>query len=148
MQILVDRYLSDAEATLSKVSVDGAFVCHGLEDEHRRIKVFGETRIPAGEYDITVRREGGFHKRYSNDRRFRDFHQGMLWVRRVPGFRFILIHVGNTEKHTKGCLLVGNADERKMCVWNSARAYETLYKRVINHADVGDLTIRYMDNDR
>lgn len=35
MIITVDRFNSDSDATLSKVSVDGRFVCFGLEDEYR-----------------------------------------------------------------------------------------------------------------
>ena len=50
MMITVDRFKSDADATISKVNVDGQFVCFGLEDEYRAENVANETRIPAGQY--------------------------------------------------------------------------------------------------
>jgi hypothetical protein len=151
MKILVDRYLTDGRSTLSKIYVDGHFICYGLEDEHRDIKVQGETRIPAGTYKVTVRTVGGFHNRYSQDARFEKFHRGMLWVRDVPGFEYILIHVGNTEKHTEGCLLVGSGAREtpgSFFIGNSAMAYKTLYEMVIDAAECDDLTITYVDNDK
>lgn len=148
MLITVKRYLSTAEATLSKIYIDGVFECFGLEDGPREVKVPGETRIPAGVYRVGVRREGGFHRRYSNDRRTRDYHRGMLHVLDVPGFQWILIHIGNFEWDTDGCLLVGGkADEQRMCVYNSALAYEALYKRAIAAAERGSLRIEYLDAD-
>ena len=148
MRITVDRYHSTDKATLSRVSVDGAFVCYGLEDEHRVKKLRGETRIPAGVYDVTLRTVGGFHGRYARDPRTRDFHEGMLWVRDVPGFEYILLHIGNFERDTDGCLLVGmTASHAHMAVYRSAEAYQALYRRVVAAAKAGALTIDYQDND-
>ena len=104
MKIDVDRFISDEDTTISRVMVDGQFICFGLEDEYREEKVVGETRIPAGTYKITLRTEGGFNQRYK--KRFPDIHKGMLHIRNVPNFEYILIHCGNTDEHTKGCLLV------------------------------------------
>ncbi len=105
MKISVERIFSDDDATISTLWVDGRFICFGLEDEYREDKIPGETRIPAGEYKITLRTVGGFHTRYG--RKFPEFHKGMLWIRGVPNFEYILIHIGNTDEHTAGCLLVG-----------------------------------------
>ena len=105
MKITVNRIYSTEDATLSLVGVDGQFFCFGLEDEYREEKVPKETRIPAGTYPVRLRTEGGLHGRYR--RRFSDIHQGMLHVQDVPGFEYILIHVGNTDEDTAGCLLVG-----------------------------------------
>lgn len=149
MDILVDRYLSTNEATLSHVYVNGEFYCFGLEDEFRAVKIPGETRIPAGSYKITLKTWGGFHERYKVDRRFREYHQGMLWVREVPDFENILIHVGNTEKDTAGCLLVGMVrDETRMVIYRSAEAYEKLYRRVLPAAEQNRLYVTYKDSDR
>ena len=40
------------------------FLCYTLEDEQRDVKVWGETRIPAGTYKLGLRTEGGFHNPY------------------------------------------------------------------------------------
>lgn len=146
MHLLVDRIKSDATATLSAVYLDGRHQCDGLEDEYRAVKVAGETRIPAGTYRIGVRKVGGFHEKYTA--RFSAFHRGMLQVLNVPGFDGILIHCGNTEHDTAGCLLVGQAAKGKLELVLSSVTYEQLYKEVIGAAERGELTIEYRDSDR
>ena len=39
------------------------FLAYTLEDEQRDVKVYGETRIPAGTYKLKLRTVGGFHTR-------------------------------------------------------------------------------------
>ena len=148
MKITVDRYLSDNDATLSKVSIDGAFECYGLEDEYREEKISAETRIPAGTYQVKLRTEGGFHQKYK--KRFGVLHRGMLHVQDVPNFKYILIHIGNTDEDTAGCLLVGEhavSTPEDMRVNASRSAYLKLYERVAMAAEAGVLTIEYRDND-
>ena len=106
MGITVDRFVSDDDTTVRRVHVDGRFVCFGLEDEFRETKIASETRIPAGTYDVRLRTEGGHHNKYST--RFNEIHKGMLHIQDVPNFTFILIHCGNTDEDTDGCLLVGS----------------------------------------
>ena len=81
------------------------FLCFTLEDGPRKAKIPGQTRIPAGTYQIELRTEGGNHARYLT--RFKSHHRGMLWLRRVPDFEYIYIHIGNTVEDTAGCILVG-----------------------------------------
>lgn len=147
--ILVHRYLSTAEATLSRIYVDGQFMAFGLEDAFQETKIKGQTRIPAGVYKVTLRTEGGTHARYLKRRDTRVFHEGMLWVRDVPGFEYILIHIGNDAADTDGCLLVGLiADETTMTLSSSALAYAAFYRRVLPAAKGGNLSIEYRDDDR
>ena len=148
MKITVSRFLSDDDSTLSIVSVDGKFACFGLEDEHRLEKVPKETRIPAGTYRVGLRTVGGFHNRYS--RKFRSFHKGMLHVQDVPGFTHILIHVGNTDADTAGCLLVGTGATARVgdiSVQSSVEAYKRLYRAVVEDAIKGTLEIGFFDDD-
>ncbi|WP_417624973.1 DUF5675 family protein [Paremcibacter congregatus] len=149
MKITVTRFVSDNDSTISLIMVDGVFVCFGLEDEYRAAKVAGETRIPAGEYKVGVRNVGGFDARYAT--KFADIHDGMLHILDVPGFEYILIHVGNTDEDTAGCLLVGElADPApgKMMVGRSVAAYRTFYPMVIKAARAGNLSIEIVDLDR
>ena len=147
MLITVNRFTSDNDATLSMISIDGVFECFGLEDEYRKKKVSGETRIPRGFYSIRLRTVGGFHANYS--RRFENIHEGMLQVMDVPNFSNILIHVGNTENDTAGCLLTGcNANTSpSLSLGYSLKAYKRLYSKVIEAAKANNLTIEYWDND-
>ena len=130
------------------------FLCYTLEDEHRPIdqKVMGETRIPAGTYKMTLRTVGGFHGRYA--KRYPDMHKGMLWVRNVPGFEYILIHSGNTDEHTAGCLLVGDSQYENInskpdgFIGASRTAYERIYPDIAAALESGkNVTITYTDFD-
>ena len=99
MDIRLQRFHSSEFDTLGLLTIDGRFLCFTLEDEPRKTKVAGETRIPAGTYDLGLRYSPKFTPRYGHD---------MLHVQNVPGFEYILIHPGNTERDTEGCILVGN----------------------------------------
>ena len=149
MKIAVDRFASDGDATIRCVSLDGAFVCFGLEDEFRAIKVADETRIPAGTYTVTLRTAGKHHVQYKQ--RFADFHRGMLHIQDVPGFEYVLIHCGNTHADTSGCLLVGTgaiAEPGNLSISSSVAAYRRLYPMVVDAAAAGRLRIELFDNDR
>lgn len=146
MLITVERFASDTETTISLIKLDGEFVCFGLEDEYREVKVKHETRIPAGRYVVKLRRYGGFHARYSG--KFADIHEGMLEIADVPGFTDILIHVGNRERDTSGCLLVGmgaTARPGDMSIASSVEAYRRLYPMVVGAAARGELEIEIID---
>lgn len=145
MKIVVERTESDSDTTLSKIYVDDVYVCDGLEDEFRVKKVAGETRIPAGKYKIAVRTWGGFHAKYKE--KFPKFHKGMLEVCKVPGFDSILIHVGNTDDDTEGCLLVGKRIKNLMTIASSVKTYSAFYQMVIDNALKGELEIEYIDKD-
>jgi hypothetical protein len=134
MEINVLRYSDNGESTLGLMFIDGKFECYTLEDEARTNKVFGETRIPEGEYEILLRTEGGHHARYI--RRFGDMHFGMLHLQDVPGFQYILIHIGNDDDDTAGCLLVGSKVNNNQYgvgyLEASTDAYTKMYEKVKN----------------
>ncbi len=144
MHITVDRNIKDEQATCSLISIDGKAFCFGLENPHRNVKVYGDTRIPNGTYKVGVKGHGGFHERYT--KRFKHTHQGMLQILDVPEFTDILIHIGNTAKDTEGCLLVGEGVKSKprLTITSSRKAYERLYSAVIAEAIRGDLSITFV----
>lgn len=155
MNLEVLRYSSAKDSTLGALfditNGDRKFLCYTLEDEYRENKIMHETRIPAGTYKITLRTVGGFHQRYSS--RFSDIHHGMLWVRDVPNFEYILIHCGNNDDDTSGCLLVGetqtsNADGNDGFVGGSTRAYKNIYPQIAKAIqNKEEVTITYIDFD-
>lgn len=137
MKLKVIRYNSEEDYTDGLLFIGDKFECYTLEDEHRTTKVWGETRIPEGCYKVELRTEGGFHERYKA--KYPSWHRGMLWVKDVPGFEYILIHIGNDDDDTAGCLLVGStADKDKGFIGASAKAYKDLYLKVIEAIDNGE----------
>ena len=127
------------------------FLCYSLEDEYRNDKIMHETRVPAGTYQIKLRKEGGFNARYT--KKYGDFHKGMLHVQDVPGFEYILIHTGNTDEHTSGCLIVGDSQENNQLLKNgfigkSVQAYKRIYTPIAEALENGEeVTITYVDYD-
>ena len=145
MELLNQRISSGVEATLGimhDVTPDKPreFLCYVLEDQFNEPKIPGETRIPAGRYQIKYRDEGGMIVRYKN--RF-PWHKGMLWLQDVPDFQFIYIHVGNKDDDSEGCLLVGdgqasNVNGERGQVNSSVAAYKRLYHRITAALDAGE----------
>tara|TARA_R110002051_G_scaffold325176_1_gene426166 strand:- start:1658 stop:2128 length:471 start_codon:yes stop_codon:yes gene_type:complete len=125
------------------------FLAYTLEDEKRSEKVMHETRIPAGEYKIILRTHGGTHPRYA--KRFPDIHRGMLHVIDVPNFKYILIHCGNDDEDTSGCLLVGdtqknNQVEENGFIGGSSKNYARIYPPIAAALEAGEeVTIKYVD---
>lgn len=133
MELTVYRYSSGKDTTLGMLMINGKFAAYTLEDEARTVKVKSETRIPTGRYKVELRKEGGHHARYST--KFPGIHKGMLHVTNVPGFEWILIHIGNTDKDTDGCLLVGDQSTSNLTeignIAYSTQAYLRMYNQVI-----------------
>ncbi len=129
MKIKLLRYRTSKECTQGILYVDDEFECFTLEDTHRENKMYGETRIPSGSYGIKLRAEGGYDKKYL--KKFPNIHKGMLWLRNVKNFEWIYIHIGNSKRDTKGCILVGNSsDILNESIGNSTSAYLKLYPKI------------------
>ena len=122
------------------------FLCYTLEDQAQTTKVYGETRIPAGTYNLTLRTEGGFHTRYLA--KFGgEFHKGMIYVNDVPDFEYILWHIGNTDDDTAGCLLLGKTQQANF-IGSSGDAYKDVYPKVRDAILYGEkVTATYIDYD-
>lgn len=135
MKILVERFESEVDHTLSKVYIDDIFQCFAIEDEYRAVKVKGETRIPDGTY-ILGRRQSPDHG-----------NAWMLWVKDVPNFKYILIHPGNTTADTEGCLLLGKrvgSISGRRAVLDSKLAVSEFYAIVMPQVEAGhEITITY-----
>jgi hypothetical protein len=136
MKILVERFDSGSNDTLGRLYVDGKMICFTLEDEFRKVKVKGDTRIPSGTYKVC------FYDSPSHGPR-------SLMIKDVPGFSYILIHTGNTEDDTAGCLIVGKRIgtlNHKRAVLDSKTAYNEIYPIIAGALDRNeDVEIKYMD---
>ena len=144
MIITVKRLRNNGDTTIGEMYIDDVFACNTLEDEPREKKVYGETRIPAGKYKIALRKTGSFHNKYKE--RFPEFHVGMLHITNIPGFEYVLIHVGNTDEDTAGCLLVGVANG--WVLEKSTETYKKIYKEIAAALLAGEeVKIKYIDMD-
>ena len=133
MKIDLIRYQYGIDATNGALFINDKFECYTLEDQQQAVKVMHETCIPEGSYKIKFRKVGGFHERYS--KRYQNAHYGMLELQDVPDFKYILIHSGNTDEHTSGCILVGNTQQdldlgKDGMIGQSRKAYESMYRKV------------------
>lgn len=136
MKLRLDRIHKSDDFTIGKIFIDDVFECYSLEDEHREVKVMHETRIPSGTYEIKLRLFGGHHERYKQ--KF-NYHKGMLWLQDVPKFKDILIHIGNDDDDTSGCILVGQSMSLSNgTLSNSTLAYSKLYQKVSNELAKGN----------
>jgi len=133
MKLKLVRISSQEDSTNGILYIDDEFACYTLEDEERQIKVMHETAIPLGIYKIEFRKVGGFHTRY--EKRFGDMHKGMLELQDVPNFEYILMHCGNTDEHTSGCILIADSQENNKIVKDgfigkSTQAYKRIYPMI------------------
>ena len=147
MKLTVVRTQFGTDATNGILLIDGLFECFTLEDQYQAVKVMHETCIPEGTYDIKFRKTGGFHAKYSE--RYKNAHYGMLHIQDVPNFTYILIHTGNTDEHTSGCLIVGETQQdlevsKDGFIGSSTVAYKKMYSKVASQLLQGkDVTIEY-----
>lgn len=101
MELVLSRTKNGTHACLGDLSIDGAYSCHTLEDVVRDLKANGsgkvphETAIPAGRYRVTVEMSPKFGKLFPR-------------LHNVQWFDGILIHPGNTDEDTWGCILTGD----------------------------------------
>lgn len=98
MNLQLKRHLKTDAYTIGRLYINGTYFCDTLEDRMRNLpqekKIPGETAIPAGRYKIVVNISPRFKRLLPR-------------LSGVPGFEGILIHRGNTDKDTAGCILVG-----------------------------------------
>lgn len=146
MKLLLDRKYKCPTYTIGKLYIDGKYFCDTCEDKDcflskdmpliliNAAKVPSETAIPTGTYEITLKIQSEKFKTYKNYQ----FCDGYLpRLLDVPGFEGILIHIGNTNKDSGGCLLVGE-NTAKGKVLNSTATFKRLYGILKKASDKGE----------
>ena len=106
MEIQVKRKIFTNKSTIGELSINGKFFCYTLEDKDRYLetgtqKVYGETAIPRGTYNVVL----------SYSHRFKKY---LPELQNVPQFAGIRMHTGNKPEDTEGCLLVGRIKAKDM----------------------------------
>lgn len=113
--------------TIGRLSIDGKYFCDTCEDRVRDLtkekKVYAETAIPAGTYDITLKVQS---PKYRSRAQY-SFCGGYLpRLVNVPHFDGVLIHIGNSAADSAGCILVGK-NKAKGQVLESTDTFRRLY---------------------
>lgn len=120
MKLILSRIYKKENYTIGELFVDGARFCNTLEDKVRDLtkekKVYGETAIPSGVYDVVV----SYSPKFKRD---------LPLLLNVPQFEGIRIHRGKYPKDTLGCILVGE-NKVKGGVVNSTKYEVELVKRM------------------
>lgn len=130
MKLELKRRFLGESYTIGSLSIDGKKFCDTLEDKVRDLnkngvfdgdekKVYAETAIPYGTYDIVVD--------YSPK-----FKRELPRLQNVKHFEGTLIHRGNTAEDSAGCILVGE-NKVKGKVINST-PYEKELVRILKEA--------------
>ena len=137
MELIVDRKWKKQSYTISNLTIDGKWFCNVLEDADRglddsmsiakirELKKPSITAIPKGTYEITL---DVISPKYCTNSFYKQVCNGKVpRLLNVKGFEGILIHAGNTDKDSAGCLLVGINLERAK-VHKSQETFRKLYK--------------------
>lgn len=116
LEVKLKRAFLGERYTIGHMTIDEAkFRCDTIEDTVRDVnkngkfdngekKIKHETAIPFGRYEITMR---VISPTYSKKKAFAFTGGCMPRLLNVPEFEGILIHTGNTEKDSFGCIVVG-----------------------------------------
>jgi hypothetical protein len=142
--------------TIGDLLFDGDKQCVTLEPGVNRLP---HPMIPAGVYMLILVKEGHVYEDMcrmltsrAQTQSQRDIAKsfvdnGIPSPQNVPGRSFIRIHIGNSEKDTEGCLLLGTSiSEAKSSIVGSTAAYYSLYPTILDYIqNYPDHTIEYID---
>lgn len=132
-QVKLLRVDQSERTTLGHLYINDIFACYTLEDALRKIKIPGQSAIPAGAYFLRLNTWGGQHEKYAE--RFPQMHQGMLEIAGIPDFSFVYLHLGNTQKDTAGCPLTGfywRKERGDFVLAESALVYTQVYPQLLD----------------
>lgn len=149
MKLVLKRINNQDNYCEGKLYIDGIYQCDVIEDTDRGLtnemsiaeiqskKVYGETAIPKGTYQITLDVVSPKFK----DRSWATFCEGKLpRLLDVPGFEGVLIHTGNEASNSLGCLLVGQKTKDGW-ISNSTQTFKNLYYKLKQATDQITITI-------
>ncbi len=144
MDLEVQRFTNNGDTSIGGMFIEQSeLLMFVLEDEPRNVKVANETRIPAGTYELEAIYDSPMAQKYKN--KFE--HKFLIGIKDVPGFTHIRIHIGNTDEHTAGCLLVGMGASLSgnYSISHSTDAYKKLYDLTHVAIEAGHATITIKD---
>lgn len=130
MNLFIEEIGTTANSTCSQLFIDGRPFCFIIEDGHRDKKVFGETRIDGGRYQLIKRTYGRIFETYKK----KFGHKYALEIFGVRNFTDILLHIGCFIKDTNGCPLVNRGiamgTDGNYYGFDSTSIYKLLYSLI------------------
>ena len=146
MKLTLKRVFKGPQYTIGKLFINGVYECDTLEDQDRGLtsqmsleeikakKVYGVTAIPTGTYSINMTTVSPKFK----DRAWAKPYKGILpRLENVKGYEGVLIHVGNDQEATSGCILVGE-NRIKGKVINSTACFYALMTVLLKAKEAGE----------
>ncbi len=129
------------KATIGTMYINGKQECYTLEDvvrldnpdtaENEGTKIYGKTAIPAGRYQVIINTSPRLQKRYCR-------------LLNVPGFDGILIHSGNDDEDTSGCIILGHTIDNDDYIHGGSQAlpvFQTKVQEALNNGEQVWITI-------
>ena len=118
MELTLKRIALRSEYTIGKLYVDGEYACDTIEDTVRdldkdgkfangEVKIPGKTAIPYGRYEVTMKVKSPKYSNFTKYSWAKKYDGYLPRLLQVPHFEGVLIHPGNTDADTEGCLCVG-----------------------------------------
>ena len=152
--MIVDRKWKKQSYTISNLIINDKVFCQVLEDTDRgldssmsvekikELKRPSITAIPRGTYKVSL---DIYSPKFGSKNFYKEVCNGKVpRLLNVKGFEGILIHAGNTDKDSAGCLLVG-VNKIKGQVINSRETFKELYKLLKDKHDKGEkITIKIL----
>ena len=150
MELTLKRIARKANYTIGRLCIDDVYFCDTLEPTDRGLrqdlpvevnrarKRKGNTAIPTGRYRLTLE---VVSPRFSVKAVYKPIRGLLPRLINVPAFDGVLIHIGNTERDTQGCILVGRNKQVGM-VTESKVTFFSLYDRLKEAKDSIYITIK------
>ncbi|EMC2120145.1 hypothetical protein VB496_001906, partial [Campylobacter jejuni] len=104
------------------------FECFSLEEDKEGLESGKDLRIPEGNYNLKRHSPSRFENTLRSITKKDDDTMINVYNDEVPSSRAILIHWGNTDKDTQGCILLGlTKDNNNESVGQSRQACKEFY---------------------
>ena len=137
IKLTLKRRYRGSQYTIGSLYINNQYFCDTLEDNIKLKKVYGSTAIPTGTYRISM----NITSNKFSSRSWAIPYKGKIpRLLNVPGFDGVLIHPGNTDKDTYGCILVGE-NKVKGQVINSQNIWKKLMEKLLQDKENIILTI-------
>ncbi|EFM3005814.1 DUF5675 family protein [Campylobacter jejuni] len=133
MKITINRRYTGKTCVIGKFKVLDdddkiLFECFSLEEDKEGLESGKDLRIPEGNYNLKRHSPSRFENTLRSITKKDDDKMINVYNDDVPSSRAILIHWGNTDKDTQGCILLGlTKDNNNESVGQSRQACKEFY---------------------